>query len=159
MGNVRLALTLILTLAPVPLDLAAYGGHAPSPQQTAAPHVSAAPLPSVSGQLFNVKSYGATGNGTSDDSAALHRTLDFRQQPASLAAARVDEQLLRTKVGEPVGPQVTRVDEPLVIGLDQQSACVGGRVADGSARDLDRASGTWANVPFLAAAERRMSTE
>ena len=33
------------------------------------------PLPSASGRLFNVKSFGAAGNGTNDDSAALQRAL------------------------------------------------------------------------------------
>jgi hypothetical protein len=71
-----LALAVIAALAAAPLGLAACGGrHVASPQPSASPTVSVAPLPSSSGRLFNVRSYGATGNGSSDDSAALRRAL------------------------------------------------------------------------------------
>jgi hypothetical protein len=58
--------------------LAACGGHAPSPGLTVSPttpSASAAPLPSATAKVFDVTSYGATGNGTSDDAAAIRRAL------------------------------------------------------------------------------------
>ncbi len=64
-----------MALATASLSLAACGGQAPSPLPSGSSPVSAAPFPSASGTLFDVKSYGATGNGTSDDSAALQRAL------------------------------------------------------------------------------------
>ena len=73
----------ILTLVGASLSLAACGGPAtsPAPSQSTSVSSSAAPLPSASGRLFNVKSFGAAGNGTNSDSAALQRALG--------AAARV----------------------------------------------------------------------
>ncbi len=62
-------------LATALLGLAACGGRGTSPAASVSPPVSVAPLPSVSGRLFDVKSYGATGNGTTDDSAAIGRAL------------------------------------------------------------------------------------
>jgi len=58
--------------------LAACGGHAPSPGLTVSPttpSASAAPLPSATAKVFDVTSYGATGNGTSDDTVAIGRAL------------------------------------------------------------------------------------
>ncbi len=73
-----LALAVLLALTMASLGFAACGGGAPSPGPSQATTESSSPtppLPSPSGRVFSVTSYGAAGNGTSDDSAALQRAL------------------------------------------------------------------------------------
>jgi len=75
----RLALAALPAVATMALFcLAACGGHAPSPPVSVSPitpSASAAPLPSASAKTYDVRSFGATGNGTSDDAGAIQRAL------------------------------------------------------------------------------------
>ena len=96
-GRSRRALALLLVVATAALGLAACADST-SPGPTGPPSTSRAPLPAPSGPILNVRSYGAAGNGTSDDSAALTRALDSQAAAGKTVYLPAGTYLCRTPI-------------------------------------------------------------
>lgn len=124
MRTACLALILV-TLGASPC-LAACGGHATPPPTPAASTAttSGSPLPTASSdQTFNVRDFGARGDGTSDDTAALRRALVHAARVGGAVYLPTGTYFCATTVKLPDGVRV---------GGDGQSSWLQGRLIFGS---------------------------
>src|ERR1700690_941120 len=98
MRNLGMALALALVMATVPFSLAACAENTASPETTQSPSAAPSLLPTASGQVLNLKRYGGTGNGTSDDSQAVQRALAAAAATGSTVYLPAGVYLCRTPI-------------------------------------------------------------